>query len=134
MGNVRYEARCGDCGETFIPDGKDDLEHAQLEDGTFCGGKGEITFQTGCEGCEKSRPLSAAGYCWECELVACLDGHHEAVGLTAGRAQLVIAQCPTEMLHRYRHAFRPQKQSDRCKDCDNIRDMRIHIGPDGKPV
>lgn len=37
------EARCTTCGETFVPDGEDDLEHIEREDGTPCGGPGEIT-------------------------------------------------------------------------------------------
>lgn len=34
------EAICEKCGETFIPDGPDDLEHLETIDGTECGGTG----------------------------------------------------------------------------------------------
>lgn len=39
------EARCTRCGETFIPDSPDDLEHIQREDEQPCGGVGTITGQ-----------------------------------------------------------------------------------------
>jgi hypothetical protein len=37
-----YEATCGKCGETFNPDGPDDLTHVARADGTECGGRGEM--------------------------------------------------------------------------------------------
>lgn len=40
---MMIEARCTRCGETFIPDSSDDLEHVAREDGQPCGGTGEIT-------------------------------------------------------------------------------------------
>lgn len=42
-GYVGYEAVCGDCGETFNPDGPNDLIHAERADGEECGGQGELT-------------------------------------------------------------------------------------------
>ena len=36
------EAECARCGETFIPDGPDDLEHIEREDGARCGGQGVL--------------------------------------------------------------------------------------------
>jgi hypothetical protein len=38
-----YVARCTKCGEGFVPDGEDDLVHIGREDGTECGGQGEMT-------------------------------------------------------------------------------------------
>lgn len=38
-----YEATCCECGETFNPDGPDDLIHVARQDGTACGGTGELT-------------------------------------------------------------------------------------------
>lgn len=48
------EAQCQKCGETFVPQPSTsvqdsilfetaDLEHGEREDGTSCGGKGEVT-------------------------------------------------------------------------------------------
>ncbi len=39
-----YEALCDKCGETFNPHGTttEDLEHWAREDGTECGGQGEL--------------------------------------------------------------------------------------------
>ncbi len=39
-GVVAYEADCRKCGETFNPDGPDDLIHVADEYGNECGGKG----------------------------------------------------------------------------------------------
>lgn len=39
---IGYEAKCGACGETFIPHGPDDLIHVQTEAEVFCGGQGEL--------------------------------------------------------------------------------------------
>lgn len=36
------EAQCGKCGETFNPHREDELEHYAREDGTECGGTGEL--------------------------------------------------------------------------------------------
>lgn len=36
------EAVCAKCGDTFIPCDEDDVEHIAREDGTPCGGIGEI--------------------------------------------------------------------------------------------
>lgn len=40
---VGWEAVCGRCGETFNPDGPDDLEHLSRLDGAACGGQGKMT-------------------------------------------------------------------------------------------
>lgn len=40
---VSLEARCETCGETFNPDGEDDLVHLSRHDDTECGGQGVIT-------------------------------------------------------------------------------------------
>lgn len=37
-----YEASCRKCGQTFIPDGADDMEHIQRDDETPCGGEGDL--------------------------------------------------------------------------------------------
>lgn len=51
------EARCQTCGETFIPDGPNDLEHAERADGAPCGGTGTSNE------CMSRRP--GAGDCLE---------------------------------------------------------------------
>lgn len=42
-GGGRLEATCLECQEIFIPEDEEDLVHLQREDGTPCGGMGEIT-------------------------------------------------------------------------------------------
>lgn len=41
------EATCGKCGETFIPSDVQDIIHTTKEDGTFCGGTGQIEGEYG---------------------------------------------------------------------------------------
>lgn len=40
MNVIGYEAECSRCGETFVPDGPDDLVHIVRADGVECGGQG----------------------------------------------------------------------------------------------
>lgn len=42
--HVGYPTTCRNCGETFVPNGKTDTFHAAREDGTECGGPGQITY------------------------------------------------------------------------------------------
>jgi len=45
MTHMGWEARCGWCGETFIPSGPEDTVHLVCENGEECGGEASDIFE-----------------------------------------------------------------------------------------
>jgi len=43
--HIGWQARCGECGETFIPDGPADVTHLTREDGNDCGGQASDIYE-----------------------------------------------------------------------------------------